>query len=410
MNHDTKFAITRPDGSTLDAYCALPAQGDGPGLVLCQEIFGVNEDMRALARRYAEEGYVVLVPDLFSQIEPGVELGYSEKDHEIAMSLLGRFSVERGVSDVGLTADALRTCGKTTGKVGVVGYCLGGKLAYLAAARGVADCAVSFYGVGIEGHLAETVKCPTVMHFGEIDKYCPRESVQRITDAYAGNSDVAIHVYHGADHAFAREGSPLYVKPAALMAYERTIELLRKCMGPHYDLAALWERHLAYEFDTRDAAATMKTMVPQPYVNHVPTMTGGVGFKDLYRFYKHHFIPSTPRDTRLVPLSRIVGVTSLVEEQLFCFTHDQEIDWMLPGIAPTGRYVEIPLVGIVKFRGDKLYHEHIYWDQASVLVQIGLLKPDGLPVAGRETAAKLLDEALPSNVLMPSWSRSEGLD
>ncbi|MCH1996287.1 ester cyclase, partial [Achromobacter xylosoxidans] len=149
------------------------------------------------------------------------------------------------------------------------------------------------------------------------------------------------------------------------------------------------------------------TMVAEPYVNHIPTMTGGVGYRELSRFYQHHFVNSNPPDTRLVPLSRTVGATQIVDELLFCFTHTTEIDWLLPGVAPTGKYVEIPLVAIVKFRGDKLCHEHIYWDQASVLVQIGVLDPKGLPVAGRETAQKLLDETLPSNTLMARWKDSE---
>jgi hypothetical protein len=104
----------------------------------------------------------------------------------------------------------------------------------------------------------------------------------------------------------------------------------------------------------------MKTMVSEPYVNHIPTMTGGVGYQHLRRFYKHHFIPKTPKDTTLIPISRTIGEGILVDELLFCFTHDMEIDWMLPGLAPTGKRVEIPLVAIVKFRGDKLYNEHIY--------------------------------------------------
>jgi carboxymethylenebutenolidase len=140
--------------------------------------------------------------------------------------------------------------------------------------------------------------------------------------------------------------------------------------------------------------------VAQPYVNHIPTMTGGVGYDDLHRFYSEHFVNSNPPDTHLVPISRTVGATQIVDEMLFCFTHTCEIDWMLPGIAPTGKYVEIPLVAIVKFRGDKLYHEHIYWDQASVLVQIGALDAGRLPVAGIDSAKKLLDETLPSNTLM----------
>jgi carboxymethylenebutenolidase len=150
----------------------------------------------------------------------------------------------------------------------------------------------------------------------------------------------------------------------------------------------------------------MKTMVPEPYVNHIPVMTGGVGHRDLARFYENHFIPKCPKDTKLVPISRTIGADRLVDEMLFSFTHDIEIDWMLPGVKPTGKHVEVPLVAIVNFRGDKLYHEHIYWDQASVLVQIGLLDAKLLPVSGVETARKLVDETVPSNTLMARWADS----
>ena len=174
------------------------------------------------------------------------------------------------------------------------------------------------------------------------------------------------------------------------------------------DLVALWEAHCRYEFETRDVDATMATMVAQPYVNHIPTMTGGVGHDELKRFYKYHFIANNPPDMTLEPVSRTVGASSVVDEMIIRFTHTTEIDWMLPGIAPTGRRVEIALVAIVQFDGDKLVHEHIYWDQASVLVQVGLLDPKGLPVAGAETARKVLDRTQPSNALMPGWSRSAG--
>ncbi len=177
---------------------------------------------------------------------------------------------------------------------------------------------------------------------------------------------------------------------------------------PKTDLAALWEEHTRCEFETRDVDATMATMVGAPYVNHVPTMAGGVGHDELKRFYKYHFIGANPPDTALRLISRTVGTDSVVDELLFSFTHTSEIDWMLPGIAPTGRKVEIPLVAIVQFRDGKVAHEHIYWDQASVLVQIGRLDPAGLPVAGVETARKTLDRTLPSNTLMRNWKRSEG--
>lgn len=178
--------------------------------------------------------------------------------------------------------------------------------------------------------------------------------------------------------------------------------------SPTPDLVALWEEHTRHEFETRDVDATMATMVAAPYVNHIPTMTGGVGHDQLKRFYKYHFIGANPADTELVPVSRTVGTDQIVDEMLFRFTHDCEIDWLLPGVAPTGRRVEVPLVAIVRFQGGKVAHEHIYWDQASVLVQIGLLDPTGLPVAGAETARKVADITQPSNALMARWASSAG--
>ena len=175
------------------------------------------------------------------------------------------------------------------------------------------------------------------------------------------------------------------------------------------DLVALWEAHCRYEFETRDVDSTMATMVATPYVNHIPTMAGGVGHDQLKRFYKYHFIGKNPDDTTMIPVSRTVGTDSIVDEFVFKFTHTCAIDWMLPGIEPTGRPVEIPMVAIVRFEGDKLVHEHIYWDQASVLVQIGKLDPAGLPVAGADTARKVMDKGLPSNTMLAAaWASSAG--
>jgi carboxymethylenebutenolidase len=176
------------------------------------------------------------------------------------------------------------------------------------------------------------------------------------------------------------------------------------------NLEALWEAHCRCEFETRDVDETMDTMTAEPYVNHIPTMTGGVGHDELKRFYKYHFIGVNPPDFRLVPVSRTIGVDRIVDEFIVQFTHTTEIDWMLPGIAPTGRAVSIPTVAIVTFREGKLVHEHIYWDQASVLVQIGKLDPKDLPVVGADAARKVTDKALPSNTLMgESWRRSADL-
>jgi carboxymethylenebutenolidase len=165
-------------------------------------------------------------------------------------------------------------------------------------------------------------------------------------------------------------------------------------------LVDLWEEHVRDEFLIKNADVTIETMVPDAYVNHIPVMTGGFGREALRSFYSLHFIPKMPPDTGIELVSRTVGSDRLVDEMIFRFTHTIQMDWMLPGIAPTGRHVEVPLVAIVSFRGDKLVHEHIYWDQAGVLVQLGLLDASSLPVAGAETARKALDPSLPSNELM----------
>jgi carboxymethylenebutenolidase len=162
----------------------------------------------------------------------------------------------------------------------------------------------------------------------------------------------------------------------------------------------LWEKHLRNEFTTQDVNATIDTMVPDAYVNHIPVLTGGLGHAQLREFYSRHFIPKMPPDTEILPVSRTIGPERLVDEMIFRFTHTIEMDWMLPGIAPTGKRVECALVVIVHFREGKLAHEHIYWDQASVLVQLGLLDSSSLPTAGQETARKLLDPGLPSNELI----------
>jgi carboxymethylenebutenolidase len=159
-------------------------------------------------------------------------------------------------------------------------------------------------------------------------------------------------------------------------------------------LRELWEEHVRYEFTTRNTEDTLNTMVEDAYVNHIPVLTGGRGRDALREFYSKRFIPQMPPDTKMIPISRTIGDDQVVDEMVFTFTHTVAMDWMLPGIAPTGKRVEIPLVAIIRFREGKLAHEHIYWDQASVLVQLGLLDAGTLPVAGVETARKALDPTL----------------
>ena len=171
-------------------------------------------------------------------------------------------------------------------------------------------------------------------------------------------------------------------------------------------LRDLWEEHVRYEFATRNTEDTLATMVEDAYVNHIPVLTGGVGRDQLREFYSKRFIPQMPPDTEMVSVSRTIGHDQVVDEMVFTFTHTIRMDWMLPGLAPTGKRVEVPLVAIVRFREGKLAHEHIYWDQASVLVQLGLLDPRTLPVTGLESARKALDPRLPSNALIERSDRA----
>lgn len=401
---------TLDNAQTFRAYLAVPASGYGPGLVVGQEIFGINANMRAVADHYAQEGYVVLVPDLFWRMERNVDLGYTQEDFAKAIDLFQRMDVDLAVNDIAACFARLETMSQVNGNgLGYVGFCMGGKLAFLTATRTNAACSVGYYGMGIENYLDEVTQIEgrLVLHFAENDDYCDVNARDQISAALKDNISAEMYVYPGVGHAFARAASDHFDKPAALMAHERTIAALKREIGPHFNLSDLWDEHVKHEFDTRDVPATMATMVAEPYVNHIPTMTGGVGSKQLSRFYQHHFVHGNPPDMKLIPLSRTVGALQIVDEFIMSFTHTTEIDWLLPNVAPTGKYVEIPMLGVVRFCGDKLYHEHIYWDQASVLVQVGLLNPQGLPVAGVATAQKLLDETLPSNTMMNNWKNSE---
>jgi len=186
-------------------------------------------------------------------------------------------------------------------------------------------------------------------------------------------------------------------------------------LGPAQEaLRKLWEDHVRYEFSTRNTDDTLATMVDDAYVNHIPVLTGGRGLDELREFYSKRFIPQMPPDTEMTPVSRTIGDNQIVDEMIFNFTHTIAMDWMLPGIPPTGKHVEVPLVAIVRFRNGKLAHEHIYWDQASVLVQIGLLDTARLPVVGVESARKVLNPNLPANELMkrsggPAQSTAENI-
>jgi carboxymethylenebutenolidase len=167
------------------------------------------------------------------------------------------------------------------------------------------------------------------------------------------------------------------------------------------DIGAVFDDHVAAEFVDMDLDATMATMTADPYVNHVPVMTGGVGSEGVRSFYGSHFIGRWPQDIEITPVSRTVGEDQVVDELVLSFTHDIEMPQLLPGVTPTGKHVRLAFCVVVKFEDGKVAHEHIYWDQASLLVQIGLIDPEGLPVTGVEQAGNVLDpRAHPLNALM----------
>ncbi|HMV86422.1 MAG TPA: dienelactone hydrolase family protein [Blastocatellia bacterium] len=394
------------DGGEFDAYLSLPGGGCGPGIVLLQEIFGVNQVMRDIADWYAERGFVVICPDLFWRQQPGVQLtDQTEAEWQQAFKFYQGLDEAKAVDDAGAALAFLRNHPACNGKVGAVGFCLGGKLAYLLAARYGPDCSVGYYGVGIENALEEIagLKGALMLHLAEKDQYCPPEAQARIHAALDNNPRVTLHDYAGQDHAFARLGGAHFHAASAELANLRSVEFFVRYLNggaPAAKLSALWDDHVKYEFVTRNTEDTLLTMVEDSYVNHIPVLTGGVGHAELREFYSRHFIPQMPPDTAMTAVSRTIGADRVVDEMVFEFTHTIEMDWMLPGVPPTGKHVKVPLVVIVHFRDGKLAHEHIYWDQASVLAQLGLIDAAGLPVAGVESAEKVLNPSLPANRLM----------
>lgn len=222
--------IKGPDGR-FGAYLSLPSATPAPGIVVIQEIFGVNNVMRELCDQFAARGYVALCPDLFWRIQPNVQLtDKTEAEWQQAFDLMGKFDVDKGVEDLKTTLGHLRELDTCTGKAASVGYCLGGKLAYLMATRSDADCNVSYYGVGLDALLGEAtnIVTPLLMHMASEDKFVPKDAQARIREGLSSHEKVTIHVYEGNDHAFAREGGEHYDPEAAKLANQRTMDFLKQ--------------------------------------------------------------------------------------------------------------------------------------------------------------------------------------
>ncbi len=229
----TEITIDGPDGSFM-GYLSAPASGKGPGVVVIQEIFGVNKPMRLICDGLAAEGFVALCPDLFWRIEPGIQLtDKTEEEWKQAFDLFGKFDPDAGVKDIGTTITHLRGVDGVNGKVGSIGYCLGGLLAYLTAARTDCDASVGYYGVGIQDRLDEqsNISRPLLLHVAEKDEFVPPEAQTKVKDGLAANTNVTIHSYAGLDHAFARPGGQHYDETGANLANQRTDEFLHAHLG-----------------------------------------------------------------------------------------------------------------------------------------------------------------------------------
>ncbi len=227
------LTITTPDGD-FTAYLARPATGDAapPAIVVIQEIFGVNQVMRDICDKLAGEGFLAVCPDLFWRIEPGIDItDKSEAEWKKAFELFNAFDVDAGVSDIDATIDAIRP--QSSGKVGAVGYCLGGLLAFLTATRTDADASVSYYGVGLEKHVGEAEKLekPLLLHVAEEDKFVPKEAQQVIFAALKDHPQITLHTYAGRDHAFAREGGEHYDAADASLANGRSLAFFKKTLA-----------------------------------------------------------------------------------------------------------------------------------------------------------------------------------
>jgi carboxymethylenebutenolidase len=225
------ITIKTSDGGSMGAYQATPASGKGPVVVVIQEIFGVNPWVRSVADRYAQQGFIAIAPDLFWRIKPGVQLNPAvEAEFKEAFGLMGKFDFDKGVGDIQAAISHGRKAQGGNGKVGAVGFCLGGSLAYATACMTDSNATAGYYPVQIEGKLdyAKNIKNPLALHVAENDAFCPPEAQNKIKDALKSNPKVAVYSYPGVGHGFARDGSGDYNKPAADQANARTLELFKK--------------------------------------------------------------------------------------------------------------------------------------------------------------------------------------
>ncbi|KFA69889.1 hypothetical protein S40285_07926 [Stachybotrys chlorohalonatus IBT 40285] len=367
----------------------LSRRGHGPGMILIvsekTEKLMTDGGFPAPIMKWAEEGYTVV---------------------EVHGSAL---SAQAGPNALETAISGLKACEgfEDTGKVGIVVYDAQSwnNVAPLLASVPEISGAVVYGDQAIAPSLAE-VSIPVLRHLSGVAAGLALRTPLLTVYSYP----------NAKSQDFASSLSKDFSSTAEAVSHSRNVSFIKPLVGgPFFDIEAIWEEHTYYEFADRSVEHTMSTMVQEPYVNHVPTMTGGVGRTRLTTFYRDHFIFNNSADTELELISRTVGTDRVIDEFIFKFTHDQEVDWLIPGIPPTGLKVEVPFTAVVNIRGDRLYHEHIAWDQGTVLRQLGLMPeylpypyplPDGkvpaegnqfeykVPVGGIETADKMRDKNL----------------
>ncbi|KAF4446714.1 hypothetical protein F53441_9647 [Fusarium austroafricanum] len=361
----------------------LSRRGHGPGLIVLtptsKNLLDIRDGVPSVMIKWAEEGYTVVQ----------IEISLFEPDTRQAV--------------LTEALEALNKCNQCDkGNIGLVAY---SSELWNSVAPSLSDvshivAAVVYTDATNLTELA-SAEIPLLRHVaGPVTK--------RSTDSPPGLE----YFYPKAQtHAFATPFHEHFDYNMESISHTRSLQFLKPKMGgPYFDLEHIWDEHCHYEFADRSVEHTMSTMVQEPYVNHIPTLTGGIGRDKLSDFYRHNFIFNNSADSELELISRTVGIDRVVDEFLFKFTHDQEVPWMLPGVPPTNIKAEVPFTAVVNIRGDRLYHEHISWDQGTLLRQLGLLPeylpfpyalPDGkasgskleyrVPVAGKETAIKMRD-------------------
>ncbi|RGP65389.1 carboxymethylenebutenolidase [Fusarium sporotrichioides] len=381
-----QLKAVRPGVSLLPP---LSRRGHGPGLVVLtptsEHLLKIEDGVPSVLIKWAEEGYTV------------VQIDASAFENGNSVDIL-REALEN-----------MRQCDKYEGKIGLVAY---------------------------SSNLWNTV-APSLSDFHDIVAAAVYTNLNNLSELSSADIPLLRHIVGytsrsgpdksaGGEYCYPKAQSYAFATPfhqhfdynMESVSHTRNLQFLKpRVGGPYFDLEHIWEEHTHYEFADRSVEHTMSTMVQEPYVNHIPTLTGGIGRDKLSDFYRHNFIFNNSSDSELDLISRTVGIDRVVDEFLFKFTHNQEIPWMLPGVPPTNIKAEVPFTAVVNIRGDRLYHEHISWDQGTLLRQLGLLPeylpfpyalPDGrtsdagfeyrLPVAGKETAIKMKDRhAVASN-------------